>query len=191
LIRLSNRISVCVSGDLGFRFILGCTSVLAAVVLTFGCSGALAENLSGQASVIDGDTLEIHGTRIRVFGIDAPESDQLCRDEDSNLYRCGQKASNALSDFIARRAVECVEVDRDRYKRAVSVCIVSGTDIADWLVRKGLAFDWPQYSKGDYAEAQAEAKREQRGMWRGSFKEPWVYRACRRSGGRPESCSDD
>jgi endonuclease YncB( thermonuclease family) len=37
--------------------------VLAAVVLTFGCSGALAENLSGQASVIDGDTLEIHGTR--------------------------------------------------------------------------------------------------------------------------------
>src|SRR5712672_3076771 len=103
-------------------------------------------------------------------------------------YRCGQKASNALFDFIARRPVECVEVDRDRYKRAVCVCTVGGTDIADWLVRNGLALDWPQYSKGGYAAAQNEAKQEQRGMWRGSFKEPWTYRACRRSGGRPESC---
>jgi endonuclease YncB( thermonuclease family) len=152
---------------------------------------AFADDLIGQASVIDGDTLEIHGTRIRIFGIDAPESDQLCRNGESELYRCGQKASNALFDFIARRPVECIEVDRDRYKRAVSVCTVGGTDVADWLVRNGLALDWPQYSKGGYADAQAEAKREQRGMWGGSFKEPWNYRACRRAGGRPEGCSDD
>ena len=152
---------------------------------------AFADDLIGQASVIDGDTVEIHRTRIRLWGIDAPESDQFCRDEDGHLYRCGQKTSNALFDFIARHPVECVEVDRDRYKRAVSVCTVGGADIADWLVRNGLALDWPQYSKGDYAAAQAEAKREHRGMWAGSFKEPWTYRACRRSGGRPEGCSGD
>jgi endonuclease YncB( thermonuclease family) len=128
---------------------------------------------------------------IRVFGIDAPESDQLCRNEESGLYRCGQKASNALFNFIGRRPVQCIEVDRDRYKRVVSVCNVDGTDIADWLVRSGLALDWPQYSKGGYAEAQTEAKRHERGMWAGSFKEPWVYRACRRSGRKPESCSND
>ena len=151
---------------------------------------AVADELIGQASVIDGDTIEIHGARVRIFGIDAPESDQLCHDARSYQYRCGQKASNALFDFVGRRLVECVEVDRDRYKRAVSVCTVGGTDIADWLVRNGLALDWPQYSKGGYAAAQAEAKREQRGMWAGNFKEPWNYRACRRSGGRPESCSD-
>jgi endonuclease YncB( thermonuclease family) len=155
------------------------------------CNAAFADDLIGQASVIDGDTIEIHGTRIRIFGIDAPESDQLCRNEESELYRCGQKASNALFDFIARRPLECVEVDRDRYQRTVAVCSVGGTDIADWLVRNGLALDWPKYSKGDYANAQAEAKREQRGMWSGSFREPWNYRACRRSGGRPEACSDD
>jgi endonuclease YncB( thermonuclease family) len=154
------------------------------------CGIALADDLIGQATVIDGDTIEIHGARIRIFGIDAPESDQLCRNEESELYRCGQKASNALFDFIDRRPVECIEVDRDRYKRAVSVCTVGGKDIADWLVRNGLALDWPQYSKGGYAAAQAEAKREQRGMWSGSFKEPWNYRACRRAGGRPEGCSD-
>jgi endonuclease YncB( thermonuclease family) len=167
----------------------GVRAFLGAVLLAIN-GAAFADDLIGQASVIDGDTIEIHGARVRLFGIDAPESDQLCHDARSYQYRCGQKASNALFDFVGRRLVECVEVDRDRYKRAVSVCTVGGTDIADWLVRNGLALDWPQYSKGGYAAAQAEAKREQRGMWAGNFKEPWTYRACRRSGGRPESCSD-
>ena len=51
--------------------------------------------LIGQASIIDGDTLEIRGTRIRLFGIDASESNQLCRNANSDLYRCGQPAANA------------------------------------------------------------------------------------------------
>src|SRR5260370_25249415 len=92
------------------------------------CGAAFADDLIGQATVIDGDTIEIHDARIRIFGIDAPESDQLCRNEESELYRCGKKASNALFDFIGRRPVECIEVDRDRYKRAVSVCTVGGKD---------------------------------------------------------------
>src|SRR3981081_277464 len=65
---------------------------------------AFADNLTGQASIIDGDTLEIHGTRIRLWGIDAPETAQLCRGEDSLPYRCGAKAANELDAFIARRA---------------------------------------------------------------------------------------
>ena len=150
-----------------------------------------ADDLVGRASVVDGDTIEIHSVRIRLFGIDAPESDQLCRNEESDLYRCGQKASNELSSFIGARPVQCVEVDRDRYKRLVSVCNVGGTDIGDWLVRKGFALDWPQYSKGSYAEAQADARKHERGMWSGSFKDPWIYRTCRRSGKKLESCSDD
>jgi endonuclease YncB( thermonuclease family) len=67
---------------------------------------AVAAEISGQASIIDGDTLEIHGTRIRLWGIDAPESSQLCRGEDSLQYRCGAKASNNLDAFIARRPVD-------------------------------------------------------------------------------------
>jgi endonuclease YncB( thermonuclease family) len=151
---------------------------------------ASADDLSGQASIIDGDTLEIHGARIRLWGIDAPESDQLCRNDDSEHYRCGQKAANDLDVFIARRRVECVEVDRDQYRRAVAVCTVAGVDLADWLVRNGHALDWPKYSKGDYAAAQDEAKRADRGMWSGSFVEPWRYRACRRMGGSLLGCSD-
>src|SRR5712675_2322987 len=67
---------------------------------------ALPDDLAGQASVIDGDTLEIHGTRIRLWGIDAPETMQLCRGDDSQQYRCGAKSANDLDAFIAGRPGE-------------------------------------------------------------------------------------
>ena len=57
---------------------------------------AFADDLTGQASIIDGDTLEVRGTRVRLWGIDASESDQLCRNQGSEHYRCGQKAANDL-----------------------------------------------------------------------------------------------
>ena len=80
-------------------------SLLAALMLA-GMSAALADDdLTGQASVIDGDTLEIHGTRIRLWGIDAPESSQLCRGEDSLQYRCGAQAANDLDAYIAGRPI--------------------------------------------------------------------------------------
>ena len=150
-----------------------------------------AQPLTGQASVIDGDTIEIHRQRIRLSGIDAPESDQLCRGDDSLQYRCGAKAANELDRFIAGRPVSCEQVDVDRYKRVVALCSVAGVDLGEWLVRQGLAFDWPRYSRGKYAAAQGAAKQAERGVWQGSYVQPWDYRACRREGGRPEGCSDD
>jgi endonuclease YncB( thermonuclease family) len=57
------------------------TRLLLAAISVVLSGAAFADDLIGQASVIDGDTLEIHGTHIRLFGIDAPESDQLCRNE--------------------------------------------------------------------------------------------------------------
>jgi len=164
--------------------------------LAFACvcafTPARAGDVVGRASVIDGDTLEIHGKRIRLLGIDAPESNQLCRDDDANQYRCGAKAANALHDFIASRPVDCVEVDRDRYGRGVAVCTAGGVDLSDWMVRNGLALEWQQYSKGGYAEAQQEAQRKERGMWAGSFVKPWRFRAClRNSGAGASKCSDE
>jgi endonuclease YncB( thermonuclease family) len=153
---------------------------------------AFADDLSGQATITDGDTVEIHGARIRLWGIDAPESDQLCRDQDSARYHCGSHAANELSNFIARRPIDCIEVDRDqKWGRPVAVCTVAGVDLAEWLVTNGLALDWPRYSKGAYAGPQDSAKRADRGMWRGSFIEPWRYRYCKMMGGRPSECSDD
>jgi hypothetical protein len=86
---------------------------LSAVILLLLSSAALADDFAGQASIIDGDTMEIHGTRIRLWGIDAPESTQLCRGEDSLQYRCGAQAANDLYAFIGRRPVNCVPVSLD------------------------------------------------------------------------------
>jgi endonuclease YncB( thermonuclease family) len=145
----------------------------------------------GIASIIDGDTLEVDGTRIRLWGIDAPESAQLCRGDDSLQYRCGAKAANALDAFIAQRTVSCRPTGLDRCGRTVAICSVSGADLGDWLVREGLALDWPLYSHRKYSPAQVEARQNERGLWSGSFVEPWLHRTCIRAGGRPAECSDD
>ncbi len=62
------------------------------IALNLLATPALAD-AAGVASVIDGDTLEIHGQQIRFHGIDAPESRQLCR-LDGTPWQCGKDAAN-------------------------------------------------------------------------------------------------
>ena len=163
----------------------------AAIAVALAPRAAGAQDLAGQASVIDGDTLEIHGTRIRLWGIDAPETSQLCRGDDSLPYRCGSTAANKLDAFISRRVVRCSQKDVDQYGRRVASCTLEATDLGEWLVVKGFALDWPRYSGGRYSAPQREAERAARGLWAGSYVEPWLYRSCIRAGGRPAGCSDD
>jgi endonuclease YncB( thermonuclease family) len=165
-------------------------ATMAALILV-SAPDALADDLIGRASIIDGDTLEIHGSRIRLWGIDAPESSQLCRGDDSLQYRCGARAANDLDGFIARRPLSCIPIALDQYGRTVASCSVAGADLAEWLVSNGLALDWPQYSRGKFETIQREAEQAGRGMWAGSYVEPWLYRVCIRAGGSPGNCSDD
>ncbi|WP_338825153.1 MULTISPECIES: thermonuclease family protein [Bradyrhizobium] len=92
---------------------------------------------------------------------------------------------------MARRPVNCVPLSLDRYGHTVATCSVAGRDLGEWLVRNGLALDWPQYSKGRYDESQRDAERAGQGLWKGSYVEPWLYRACIRASGKPSACSDD
>ncbi|WP_338107437.1 thermonuclease family protein [Bradyrhizobium yuanmingense] len=117
-------------------------------------SFAVASDLTGRASIIDGDTLEIRGSLIRLWGIDAPEHDQLCRGADSTPYHCGAKAANKLDRFIVGRPVSCSRVATDRHRRTVAVCSVDGVDLAGWLVSQGHALDWPRFSTAKYRNQQ-------------------------------------
>lgn len=134
--------------------------------------------IEGRASVIDGDTIEIHGQKIRIWGVDAPEKKQLCQDAAGQDYRCGQKAAFALSDFIDEaQPIRCEQQAKDRYKRSVARCFrASGEELATFLVRDGHAVDWPPYSKGFYDEAQQHAQLQKRGVWQGAFMLPWEFR---------------
>lgn len=149
------------------------------------CTVAIADGLiTGRASVVDGDTIDIRGERIRLDGIDAPESWQRCDDARGRSYPCGRAAAAALDAFLAAaRPTRCEYVQRDRYGRFVATCFrADGADVNRWLVRQGHALDWPRYSRGKYADAQRQAQRARTGMWQGKFVEPWEARRLRRGG---------
>jgi endonuclease YncB( thermonuclease family) len=161
------------------------------LLLLASTGAALPRDLIGQASIVDGDTLEIHGTRIRLWGIDAPETTQLCRGDDSQQYRCGAKSANELDAYIARRP--------SLVRRSLAGSIRAERRDLLGRRRRSWGMAGPQrtcvrlaaVSKRKYDAAQRDAEHAGRGMWAGSYVEPWLYRACIRQGGRPTDCSDD
>jgi endonuclease YncB( thermonuclease family) len=148
---------------------------LIALVFWFTAGSIAHADQIGVASVIDADTIEIHGQRIRLHGIDAPEGGQVCLDAAGQKWRCGQRAALALQDLIGRRTVACDERDVDRYGRIVGRCLVDDLDINEWLVAQGLALAYRRYSR-DYVAAEDDARAAGRGMWAGSFEPPWEWR---------------
>ncbi len=142
---------------------------------TAGVASAVAQSpIVGVVNVIDGDTLDIHGQRIRLHGIDAPESGQFC-EKDGKQYRCGQRAALALADKIGRAAVRCEQRDIDRYKRIVAVCNLGNLDLNAWMVRQGWAIAYRQYSR-DYVDDESAAQAEKAGIWAGRFIDPSKWR---------------
>ncbi len=135
---------------------------------------AAAADLAGRAAVIDGDTLEVRGERVRLFGIDAPESGQICV-AAGRRWRCGQQATLALDERISGQSVDCKEKDRDRFGRVVAVCRVAGEDLGAWLVSEGWALAYRRYAV-DYVEAEERARTARAGIWRGTFRAPWEWR---------------
>ena len=140
--------------------------------------------ISGNAKVIDGDTIKINNKKIRLFGIDAPEKKQICKKKYINFlifnfqkdYKCGKESSLALLKKIGNRKVKCIlEKNKDIYKRSIGICYIKNKDINKWLVKNGYAIAYKKYSK-KYVLDEKYAKKNKLGIWRGTFVEPEKWR---------------
>ena len=148
-------------------------------VFVFGLSfPTLAGTITGQARIIDGDTLQIAGKRIRLHGIDTPELRQFCT-FNPRKWPCGVRAKEALVALIGGQQIRCEKQDMDRYGRIVAVCFANEINLNASLVAGGWGLAYRRYSK-DYVDEENEARKNHRGMWRGSFISPWEWRHQRR-----------
>ena len=136
-------------------------------------------DITGKPRVIDGDTIEIAGERIRLHGIDAPESKQTCTDKDGKEWRCGQDATFALANLIQNHWITCKGDGRDRYGRLIAVCFAGPYDLNAMMVQRGWALAYRRYSS-EYVDEEADAKANKDGLWRGEFVPPWEWRRGKR-----------
>ncbi len=139
--------------------------------------------ITGYAKVIDGDTIIINEKKIRLYGIDAPEKNQICSKPWLSFdiitfnkdYECGLETTNLLKKFVKNEILVCKKKSMDRYNRVVAICYKQRRDINSWLVRNGLAVAYAKYSK-KYIINENDAKREKKGLWAGNFEMPWEWR---------------
>jgi len=145
---------------------------LAALVALLPLSAAA--DTTGHARVLNGDTIQIGPTPMRLFGIDAPELDQMCENEMFE-YPCGLVAAGMLRDLVSGREVACVTRGHMPGGLMIALCTVEGKDVGEMLVRLGIALPHPE-DGGDYIEAQTAAQEANRSLWRGPFVNPWDWR---------------
>jgi endonuclease YncB( thermonuclease family) len=134
--------------------------------------------VTGLPRTIDGDTLRIGNSNIRLHGIDAPELSQSCRRNGVN-WACGRQAHEALRGFLGNSVAHCEIVDFDHFRRPIGRCSVGGLDVQEWMVAEGWAVAYRKYSE-DYVAAEAQAQNARKGVWSGQFELPWKWRQRRR-----------
>ena len=147
-------------------------------MLTFLASAAMmaaSPPISGTARAGDGDSLTVGATRIRLFGIDAPELNQVCQ-RGGKAWSCGQAAAEQLSALVAGHEVRCIPVGADQHDRVLARCTAGQVDLNRTMVAAGYAVAFRRYSQ-TYVSAEDSARVARRGLWSGTFEMPAEVRA--------------
>lgn len=139
---------------------------LCSAVIALGAATVTAQTIT------DGDTLRLEGVTYRLYGVDAPETNQVCADG----WPAGSLATARLQALISGKKVVCEKRDQDRYGRTVAVCWANGGDLGAILVREGLAWAFVRYSR-DYVQLEAMAKTDRRGIHAHGCESAWAWRA--------------
>ncbi|HQT14852.1 MAG: hypothetical protein B7Y08_18700 [Rhodospirillales bacterium 24-66-33] len=144
----------------------------AAMLVAVAC---MSGNVALAQTITDGDTIKLNGVTYRLWGIDAPETAQVCPDG----WPAGRLATTHLQSLIVGRNVTCERRDTDRYGRIVAVCRAGGTDLGATMVRDGYAWAFVKYT-GDYVGQEAQAKGGRIGVHGHDCALAWEWRAATR-----------
>ncbi len=149
--------------------------LILAGLIVLGLSGhTTALEVTGQARVIDGDTLNLEGISVRLHGIDAPESAQRCRDERGHDYACGERAAARLRSLVGTSPVTCEGREFDQYRRLIAVCRSGVTELNHAMVVEGHAWAFVRFSE-DYIAAEHEARSAKRGVFAANNQPPGIF----------------
>ncbi|OOY03501.1 thermonuclease family protein [Thioclava sp. F28-4] len=146
-----------------------------------------AATVTGLPRVVDGDTLVVQNTRVRLFGIDAPEAKQSCKTAQGVRWACGRAATAELQR-LAGQGVRCSGDEEDRYGRLIAVCRAGGRDLNAEMVARGAAFAYRKYSR-DYVSQEERARRAGLGVWQGAAERPAKVRAAAKVQSPPGNCA--
>lgn len=151
-------------------------AVLVAILLSTTALGA--EPLVGRAQVVSGDTLVVDGTRLRLFGIDAPEAAQSCDYPDGMREMCGRGAALTMMALVEGDLLRCEIAAQPALERGLrlATCFRGEMDVAAEMIRRGLAWVVGHYET-PYRALEAEARTAGRNIWRGPTETPWDHRA--------------
>lgn len=157
------------------------SSYVAVALIFFGLTTPLAalpdpgRPLEGSAVVVDGDTIEINGERVRLEGIDAPEVAQTCSKGTGEPWDCGLEASEVLRALISNKSVSCDRAGQDKYGRTLGICFADADELNAAMVRTGYAWAFIKYSQA-YVAVEHEAKSQRAGIWQGPAMPAWEFR---------------
>ena len=132
----------------------------------FGRASGIATTISAespQVAVIDGDTLRLRDTLIRLQGITAPMRGRPCQDAAGQQFDCGEAAGRALANLVRGRAVSCQIDGRDRRGFAQAQCDAGGIDLGQAMVSTGWAAASP--AAGALVTAESHARQRGLGLW--------------------------
>jgi endonuclease YncB( thermonuclease family) len=137
-------------------------------------------DVEGVVRVIDGDTFDVGGARVRLHGIDAPEVDQTCTSDQRGEWACGAFVRDEVRRRYQGVIATCEQIDLVRYGRIVGKCFVAGRDVGEAIVNDGLAEAYRRYSM-DYDLAEKAAQVTGAGLWSSEMQSPAAFRAEQRT----------
>ncbi|VAV99620.1 hypothetical protein MNBD_ALPHA04-1413 [hydrothermal vent metagenome] len=130
-----------------------------------------------KVSMIDGDSFKVGEAEYRIYGIDAPEYFQNCKDENGADWPCGKMARTGLKSALADDQFSCEVRAKDQFGRFIVTCYNDRElDLGSLLVEQGYAVSGHSFDEKIYAVDEIAAKKAKRGIWRGSFVRPDIWR---------------